>query len=83
MTKEQGQLIVYDLTEQLQRATKYERAIKERTDQIARALQQSEKDLEAATAKRENIEAQLKDAPWGRERVPFDRLELGSLQLAG
>jgi F0F1-type ATP synthase membrane subunit b/b' len=37
-------------------------AIKERTEQIASALQQSQKELDEATAKREAIEAQLKDA---------------------
>ena len=52
----------YELTEQLQKARKLEMAIKERTEQIAVALQQSQKELEAATIKREGIEAKLKEA---------------------
>ena len=52
----------YELTEQLQKAIKLEMAIKERTEQIAVALQQSQKELEAATIKREGIEAKLKEA---------------------
>lgn len=51
----------YELSEQLHKAAKLEMAIKERTEQIAAALQQSQKDLEAATTKREAIEAKLKD----------------------
>jgi hypothetical protein len=47
----------YELTEQHDKAIKLEVAIKERTEQIASALQQSQKELEAATAKREAIEA--------------------------
>jgi hypothetical protein len=45
MTKEQGQLVVYDLTKQLQRATKYERAIKERTDQMQERFNSQKKTL--------------------------------------
>jgi F0F1-type ATP synthase membrane subunit b/b' len=49
----------YELTEQLQRAKKLENAIRERTGQIAAALQQSQRELNEATAKREALEAQL------------------------
>jgi F0F1-type ATP synthase membrane subunit b/b' len=53
---------LYELTEQRHKALKLEAAIKERTQQIQAALQQSQKELEVATGKRETIEAQLKEA---------------------
>jgi hypothetical protein len=49
-----------ELAEQLRKAKKLEMAIKERNHQITAALQQSQKELEVATAKREAIEAKLK-----------------------
>jgi septal ring factor EnvC (AmiA/AmiB activator) len=50
------------IDEQLILAKKIEKALKDRTEQIQAALQQSQNELEAATAKREAIEAKLKDA---------------------
>jgi hypothetical protein len=47
------------IDEQLILAKKLEKALKDRTEQIQAALQQSQNELEAATAKREAIEAKL------------------------
>jgi hypothetical protein len=47
------------IDEQLQLARKVENAIKERTEQITAALQQSQRELEAATIKRQELEAKL------------------------
>jgi hypothetical protein len=47
------------IDEQLQLARKVENAIKERTEQITAALQQSQRELEAATIKRQELEVKL------------------------
>jgi hypothetical protein len=57
------------LIEQLQLAKKIEKALKERTNQITAALQQSQTELEVAIAKRQVLETQLGEAQLGEAQL--------------
>jgi hypothetical protein len=48
------------IEEKLQLAKKIEKSLRERTEQITAALEQSQKELEAAILTREELEARLK-----------------------
>jgi hypothetical protein len=50
----------HTIEEKLVIAKKIEKAMKERTEQITAALEQSQKELEAAILTREELEARLK-----------------------